>query len=460
MSKIFFSNKPISLKKKAEKPQIIIIRKPINKIMNLSNFKKNSLKTTTKYTSIFFKRSYISPTVTSIKKNSMDKKSPSYSKLLPNNSLSKITHKCINSSFTPRNPKTFFLKKDISNKVLSNQKRNCMNITRNRPMNSLKIHNTEQKLTKENTKYRINIDLKLKQRNNNNNNYKNRIINNRQKLIKNIDNNYLLNSLLDKDNSEISDNKSLQGKDKLKHYLNEKNNKIIGFNIKKPNSRNKVCNILLSNNKIAKTELNKKINNNIYENKNNSPISRNGHIPVTEIDMREEEKNSELGKIIREKNDDKTQKESTKYSENIGNKSNNLTKNFENTKNKEKIKNNEENKASIQEKEKKIEKNIMINNSEDEEIKSTGEVVNDFIEDLFISSKKDIIKKIKNNINIKESEEAKSTGEIVNDFIDDIIISTKKEVINYNIEIEEDEEEKSTGEIVNGFIDWEVKLDE
>lgn len=165
MSKINSKKIQLKLKKNIDiKPKIINIRKPINKIMNLNNFINfdksfNSPKENTKFSYVFFKQSYISPTVTFFNNNyrkSSDKASPSPSKLLINNStpISKANKRTFSNILS--------LKKNVIKsdavKDSNNQKKFNIKTAKDKPLINEKKINSMKFLNKTNI---INIDLKL-----------------------------------------------------------------------------------------------------------------------------------------------------------------------------------------------------------------------------------------------------------------------------------------------------------
>jgi hypothetical protein len=290
------------------KPKIITVRKPINKIMNLDNFfTKNKISKSPKIFSKnsinYSKKAYISPTISSLTNNNTKK----YSK---NNSPSKIRYsinsnknknknsKYVGSKISPVKRKYNFLQHNIKNElyVKTNNNNNNKNITE---------FKTNEKAINKNHAFNF-----KKKSNSKKKNYKDRILINKKKLSKNLDNNLIFSSLIDYESSDNNCSSSVRGKEKIKQYLNEdkkedqnKDNAIkceIGKDIFDINNKD-MLNILMSNNSYRKKKGDNCINSTyVLDVGSISHISKNGSISIKEKNMEDETKtnNKEFEKII------------------------------------------------------------------------------------------------------------------------------------------------------------------
>ena len=242
------------------------IRKPINKIMNLDNFLNRgrlstSPKTDLKFSFYSSKKSYISPKISfqninSIKKVNSNNISPSnkvfstYFNISKNKNTSP-NQKCSIISLTRHKN---IINKSIKNNLYSTKKNN-----NNSPKNTFsQIPQKKYSFKPKNKKDTINMDINKNSKNNNKSNYKDKVINKKGMLPKNIGSHKIINILIDINNSVSSANNSIKGKEKIKQYIN-KNKK----NINKNNNNNidklknkEELNILLTSNESDKKDKN------------------------------------------------------------------------------------------------------------------------------------------------------------------------------------------------------------
>ena len=300
MSKAFTKSNKINIISLNPKQKIINIRKPINKIMNLDNFlSKNKIskspKVVSKNSIYYCKKSYISPTIASLTNHNSNK---NIKKISPSSLLSSINSKTnkykspnYNSKISPIKQKYNFLQNNIKNQLYIQRNNNNKNIPKYKTDNH---HNYAFHHKNKNEK--IKNDTKK-------NNYKNKIISNKEKISKNIDNNIIFNSLIDFDSSENNFNNSIQGKEKIKQYINENKNEdnIIKCDINKDIEINKdEFNILLNNNDSGKKGDNLINSTNAFDVGSISNISKNGSNSVKEKNIEDENKtnNKEFENII------------------------------------------------------------------------------------------------------------------------------------------------------------------
>jgi len=291
MSKAFPKKNKINIISLNPKTKIINIRKPINKIMNLDNFlNKNNISKSPKViskNSIFFsKKSYISPTISSLINHNSNK---NIKKNSPSNQLSSINSKTNKYKSPNYNSKISPIKQKYN--LLQNNIKNQLYIQRNNNKN-IPLYKTEN-----------HHNYAFHHKNKKKNNYKNKIITNKEKISKNIDNNIIFNSLIDFDISENNFNNSIQGKEKLKQYLNENKNEdnFIKCDINKDIEINKdEFNILLNNNDSGKKGDNLINSTNAFDVGSISNISKNGSNSVKEKNIEDENKtnNKDFENII------------------------------------------------------------------------------------------------------------------------------------------------------------------
>ena len=380
----------------------INIRKPINKVMSLENF-KNTSKSPRVDNFYSFQKSYISPSISFYKKNSSkkvsNKNSPSFEKTKIRSKKNTIQSQkeLISKKNSPHKEKKDILNKNIKNN-LYNQIKKYSNIPKfkkfGKQIDSINIKSKKKQLNN-------NIKNNIK---NNNNNYKKKIIINKEKLTKNLDNNIIFNSLIDIDT--FSNNNS-----KIKGYIGESNNdELIKCNINNIEEINNKddFNLLSSINESAKKGENLNNVNNVFDVGSISNISKNGSGSTKEKNIDEEIKNNNKGfdKIIK----DLIEEENCKSLFHDKNKNEIIKESIENNiimknnvKKEENVKKNIEIKEKINEKIKK-DKEYKMNY---EEIKG---VITNFIEDIFsgLNNNDDNNKSIESKSN-KESEKRKES---------------------------------------------------
>ena len=191
------------------------VRKPINKIMNLDNFfTKNKISKSPrifpKNSINYSKKAYISPTVSSFTNNKSikygKKNSPSNLRCSMNSNTTRnknININYINPKISPVRRKYIFLKHNIKNELYT--KRN-----NNNNLNIPKFKTTEKTAKNKNV---FNFKKKTKSKKNN---YKEKIIINKEKMNKKLDdNNIIMGPLIDYDSSDNNCSNSLRGKEKI-----------------------------------------------------------------------------------------------------------------------------------------------------------------------------------------------------------------------------------------------------
>lgn len=446
MSKLILNEKNNKLIKNIDQQPIILnIRKPISKVMSLDNFLKkgkasNSLKNNSNSSIYSFQKSYISPTVSFIK-NKKPKKSPN--KISPLNKQNLIFLKLDKNN--PKKIPNISSMKQNNNYLNHSIKSNLYNNSKGKKKANFKKIKIPEKIAKKvysfnirNKKNKISNDIKKNI--NINNNYKNKIIINKEKLIKNLDNNLIFNSLIDIDKSCSFGSHSNEEKEKLKSENNINNNYIKKCNINLDYNKDDL-NLALSSNESKRGDNLNSINNNVFDVGSISNISKNWSGSAKERIIDEEIKNNNKGfeKIINELIEEenckslfKPKKESNNDNEIIQE----LIQNHEIRKDqeikneiKEKKDNHEENSDNLNDKSNK--ENESLNNSQKSEEKKFNQKEKEKNEEKsknknnFLDKKNQkIIKKFIGNI-INDSE-----SHIKNDikkFIEKIINETEKE---------------------------------
>ena len=254
----------------------INLRKPINKIMSLDNFKnKGKISKSPKINSFnSYQKSYISPSISFFKKNNSKK---AIKKISPSNKKSPITFivnkiktpKQISSHNSPYREKNDLLNKSIKNRLYNNNNKKSNNLPKFKKFEKFgkQINSINIKFNKIKINNNIKINIKT-----NNRNYKKKIIINKEKLSKNLDNNIIFNSLIDMDNSSSNNSK-------IKENISESNNdEIIKCNINNLEEINNKdeFNLQLSSNESAKKGENLNNINNAFDVGSISYISKNG----------------------------------------------------------------------------------------------------------------------------------------------------------------------------------------
>ena len=291
--------------KENSKLKIINLRKPINKIMSLDNFKKISkdVKTQKMNTVYSLEKSYLSPTVSFFHNNTsyqnINKESPTPTNKNPSKIIIANKYKS-QKQLSPKKSPYKKTKKDLLNK---NVKNNLYNKTYNdtnfqKFKNSAKTGNKFFAITIRNKKNKI--DNKIRNNIKSNMNYKNRIMINKEKLKK-LDNNLIFNSLIDIDNSETFGNNS-----KIKEFISDSNNddiiKCNINNIEEINNKDDFNYILSSNESPKKGDNLNNMINNAFDVGSLSNISKNASGSIKGKINEEEYKNNNKGfeKIIKD----------------------------------------------------------------------------------------------------------------------------------------------------------------
>ena len=443
------------------KQKNITVRKPINKIMNLDNFfTKNKISKSPrifpKNSINYSKKAYISPTVSSFTNNKSikygKKNSPSNLRCSMNSNTTRnknININYINPKISPVRRKYIFLKHNIKNELYT--KRN-----NNNNLNIPKFKTTEKTAKNKNV---FNFKKKTKSKKNN---YKEKIIINKEKMNKKLDdNNIIMGPLIDYDSSDNNCSNSLRGKEKIKQYINEnkkeekneeKNNiesdivKDININI----NNKDMLNILMVNNNCNNKKGENLVSSNAFDVGSISHISKTGSNSIKDKNIEDETKtnnnnNKEFENIINdligEDNCKNLFKESKKQIEK--DKDNiiqeNIGKNIENLENNQ---DNEENKS----------KNVNINKENNKKSENKEEIIeinNDYIH---------------NNINNKSKENNNIDNKIIinsNNYIKEKIITNNSEYNNINDENDKDKIIIKEENIINkkDIFDGKIKND-
>ncbi len=443
------------------------VRKPINKIMNLDNFfTKNKISKSPrifpKNSINYSKKAYISPTVSSFTNNKSikygKKNSPSNLRCSMNSNTTRnknININYINPKISPVRRKYIFLKHNIKNELYT--KRN-----NNNNLNIPKFKTTEKTAKNKNV---FNFKKKTKSKKNN---YKEKIIINKEKMNKKLDdNNITLGPLIDYDSSDNNCSNSLRGKEKIKQYINE--NKKEEKNEEKNNIKNDIAkdinnkdmlNILMVNNNCNNKKGENLVSSNAFDVGSISHISKTGSNSIKDKNIEDETKtnnnnnnNKEFENIINdligEDNCKNLFKESKKQIQKDKDKDNiiqeNIGKNIENLENNqdnEEIQKNEENKS----------KNININKENNKKIENIQEIIeinNDYIHNN-INNKSKENNNIDNKININS-----------NNYIKEKILTNNSEYNNINDESDKDKIIIKEENIINkkDIFDGKIKND-
>ena len=417
--------------------------------MSLGNFmNKGKISKSPKINSFnSYQKSYISPSISFFKKNNSKKV---IKKISPSNKKSPITF-IVNKNKTPKQISShnspYREKNDLLNKNIKN---NLYNNNNNKKSNILPKFKKFEKFGKQINSINVKFN-KIKINNNiknniktNKKNYKKKIIINKEKLSKNLENNIIFNSLIDMDNSSSNNSK-------IKEYISESNNdELIKCNINNLEEINNKdeYNLQLSSNESAKKGENLNNINNAFDVGSISYISKNGSGSAKEKIIEEEIKNNKgFDKIIKHLNEEENCKA---LFHDKNNKNEIIKESIENNKIIEN-ENNEIRKENIEIKE--IINEHLNNDKENIDVNEENKkVVNNFIEDIFkdLDNNKNItITSNKQNEKSEESycskeskcscsfceeseseskKEKENNKKLVNVFINNIITDAEREI--------------------------------